>query len=409
MKNLFKNKRVVILGILTFSSFLLRFISSIAFCLYGIEKEKWIFFLISGALVGLSYMTRVIGFVALPVIGLWLLIYSIWLRKSSDRASVINLNNIFAPVVIFLFGFVLITGLYLVKLHSFYGYWTIAGAYGSVKGMVSNEGAATTSGWENLNAAKAEESLYIKLIKKITINVQNYSTSLLGMLLFTVIFVIAGLFLRWKILYVVSFIAAYFAALLVQPLSPLLDERIRYLSPILPLFLIIASGGIVRIQDWIKWQVLKQAAIPVMVVIVLLSAIPQLMMFPIHFNNFWGSSNSVNFREEMGSWMEKNLPQPIRVMSRKPYIPYYADAVWFATPATYDEVIKLAKSHEVDYIVIDRDIEYFLRPELRFLFDPKEVPQELKLISGIRYPKTNELYIGLYKINRSITNNINKE
>jgi hypothetical protein len=102
----------------------------------------------------------------------------------------------------------------------------------------------------------------------------------------------------------------------------------------------------------------------------------------------------------MGSWMEKNLPHPIRVMSRKPYVAYYADAIWFVTPATYDEVIKLAREKDVDYIVLDRDIEYYLRPELRFLFNPKQAPKELTLAGGIRYPQTGELYIGLYKINR---------
>ena len=230
------------------------------------------------------------------------------------------------------------------------------------------------------------------------------------MLTFSVIFIVTGFsHRRWKILYVVSFIAGYIGALFILPPTPFQDEKVRYLSPILPLCLVIVSGGMIRIQDWLKWKYIKQSAVPIMVGIVLLSFMLQLKTFPIHFNKFWGSRNSVNFREQMGLWMEKNLPQPIRVMTRKPYIPYYADAIWFTTPATYDEVIKLAKSHEVDYIVIDRDIEFFLRPELRFLFDPKQAPQELKLISGIRYPRTNELYIGVYKINRNITNNINKE
>ena len=88
------------------------------------------------------------------------------------------------------------------------------------------------------------------------------------------------------------------------------------------------------------------------------------------------------------------------MMSRKPYIPYYADAKWFGTPPTYLEVLELARSKHVDYILIDRGIDYYLRPELRFLFDPNKSPPELKYIGGVKHPETGELFIGLYRIEK---------
>lgn len=388
-------------SILTESLFITLFISGIALCLYGIENRKLIFILISGGLIGLSYMTRVVGLVAIPVIGLWLLIYFIWNRKSAENTLGMKLKDALVPVVVFSLGFIIVTGLYLVKLHSFYGYWTVAGSYGSIKGTISYEGAATTSGWEGAKNEAAEEGALSKLVKKVTLNLQNYSTALLSMLTIGTIFVIAGLLFRWKVLYLVSVIAVYFSALLVQPLSPMIDERVRYLSPVFPLFLIIASGGISRIGDLIKSGGTRKIFISVMAFIVLLSFTLHLKMFPVHFN-FPGNKDSVNLREKVGLWMKEKLPHPLRVMSRKPYVPYYADAIWFGTPATYEEVIKSAKEKSVDYIVLDRDIEYYLRPELRFLFDPKQAPAELTFIGGIRHPKTGELYIGLYKINREI-------
>lgn len=395
-------------AMLTESLFITLFISGIAMGWYAIENKNRILFLLSGALIGLSYMTRVIGLLALPVLGLWIVFFSIK-REGSDNPIPRRIyKDLFSHLTTCFLGFILITGIYLNHLHSFYGHWTLAGSYGSIKNVVSFEGASTTSGWENLYGQKAEESFYIKLIRKTTVNLKNYSSSLISMLIFATVFVIMGLFLKWKILYVVSFIVIYFGALLVQPLSPMLDERIRYLSPVLPLFLIIASGGIARVQSWIKRQIVRQAAIPVMVGIVLLSFTLQLKMLPIHFSKIWDNDNPIDIREKVGLWMKENLPQQIRVMSRKPYIPYYADAVWFNTPATYDEVIKLASSNAVDYIILDRGIEYYLRPELRFLFDPKQVPQSLEYVGGIRHPKTGELYIGIYRIRRVITNNLNK-
>lgn len=384
-------------SMLTESLFITLFISGIAVCLYGIEKRKWIIFLISGALIGMSYMTRIIGFVAMPVLGLWLLFSFFMISRTDEKGSGVNFKQVFVPVLIFAFGFILVTSFYLVKLHSFYGYWTLAGAYGSIKGTISYEGSATQAGWEGAKKETVTESALSMLVKKVTINLGNYSFALLFMLTIGSIFVIAGILFRWKILYLVSVIVIYFAALLVQPMSPMLDERVRYLSPVFPLFLIIVSGGISRIGDLIKSYGTRKILIPFMTFIILLSFTIHLRMFPVRFN-FMG--NPLNIREKVGLWMKEKLPHPLRVMSRKPYVPYYADGVWFTTPPTYDEVIKQANANAVDYIVLDREIEYNLRPELRFLFDPKQAPEELSFVGGIRYPKTGELYIGVYRINR---------
>ena len=309
-------------------------------------------------------------------------------------------KGILTYLTVFSLGFILVTGLYLIHLHSFYGYWTLAGGYGSIKGTISYEGAATTSGYEGQQNANAEESFAGRVIRKVSLNSGHYVTSLLIMLTFTTVFVVIGLFSeRWKILYIASFAFVYFAALLVQPLSPMLDERMRYLSPVVPLFLVIASGGIVRINDWVKWKWINQIVIPVSVLIVLLSSFAQFKMFPINFHNVW-NSGGVNIRAKVGEWMKEKIPKPIRVMSRKPYIPYYADAQWFGTPPTYPEVLELAKSKNVDYIVLDKGVDYYLRPELRFLFDPDKIPPELQFIGGVKHPKTGKLLIVLYRIER---------
>lgn len=387
-------------SILTESLFITLFISGITTGWYAIERRKRGLLFISGILIGLSYMTRVIGLAAIPVLCLWIVLYSVRFAKSeTSRIRKISKDSV-TSLTIFFMGFILVTGFYLIRLHSFYGQWTLAGSYGSIKGTISYQGAATTSGWEKLATEKAEESLYTRVLKKVIINMQNYSISLFKVLLFITVFVISGIFFRWGILYVISVIGIYFAALLVQPLSPMLDERIRYLSPILPLLLVMASGGMLRIQEWLKGAVVKKAAIAVMIGIVLLSFLPQTGMFPVQFNQFWGKGNPVNLREEVGIWMRKNLPAPVRVMSRKPYIPYYADAIWFGTPETYEEVINLAHSKGIDYIVVDRSIEFYLRPELRFLFDTTKIPADLKFVGGIRHPRTQELYIGVYRIEK---------
>lgn len=390
-------------AMLTESLFITLFVSGIAAGLYAIENKKKIFFLISGALIGLSYMTRVLGLVAIPVIGIWIILYALMPDKSGNRNFRMVSRKIVAPLGIFALGFVLVTGIYLIRLHSFYGHWTLSGAYSSILSKVEAGGVSTMSQWENRKIEKAEESLYVQFIRKVTFNMREYSISLLFMLSLSVIFMVTGFSPRWKILYVASFIMGYLIALFIVPPTPFQDERIRYLSPILPLCLVIVSGGMIRIYEWIKWKHVKRASVPIMVGIVLLSFMLQLKTFPIQINKFWYRNGSVNFRKKVGVWMRDNLPAPVRVMSRKPYIPYYADAIWFGTPATYEEVIKLAHAEGVDYIVVDRGIEFYLRPELRFLFDTAKIPADLKFMGGIRDPRTHELYIGVYKISRSLS------
>jgi len=394
---------------LTESLFIALFVSGIAFCWYGIESRKRIPFLLSGVFIGLAYMTRIIGLVAVPVIVLSIIFYSVKSGKpgSSNPGGTDNLNlkklynYMLTPIIIFSVGFIFITGAYLVKMHSFYGHWTLAGSYGSVKSTITYEGAATASEWERLETKKSEESFIEITSKKVIINARNYLSVLFKMLILTIVFVVAGLFSDRKVIYVASFVLFYFLALLLQPHSPFMEDSVRYLSPIMPLLLITASGGIVRIYDLIKWKAVRRAIIPVAVGMIIISSIPQIMVFHYFFNTSWIKKEvAIDSDEKVGLWMKENLPYPFRVMSRKPFIPYYADAIWFVTPATYKEVIELANQEAIDYIVIDRKFEYYLRPKLRFLFDTKQSPADLKFIEGIHNPKTGELVIGIYKINR---------
>src|SRR3972149_10308402 len=193
--------------ILTESLFITLFISGIAFGWYGIESRKKILFLLCGAFIGLSYMTRIIGLVAVPVIVLSIIFYSV---KSGKPGSSKLFKDMLTPIIIFSVGFILITGVYLVKLHSFYGEWTLAGSYGSVKSTIEYEGAATLSGWERPDTKKTEESFIEKVSKKVIINAQNYLFALFKMLILTIIFVVTGLFSNRKVIYVASFLLLYF-------------------------------------------------------------------------------------------------------------------------------------------------------------------------------------------------------
>ncbi len=387
---------------LTESLFITLFISGITLGWYAIQQKKMFFFFLSGVFIGLSYMTRLIGLVAVPVVVLWTMFYFILPDKSGSYNLRKSFKTMISMLALFTLGFFIVTGAYLVHMRSVFGYWDITASYGSLGEVIESGGYDNIADRETrTNALSTERAgLYTILINKVAVNLKDYSLGLFTILSIMIIFVVGGLFTRWKILYVISAIAIYLAALLVQPINPMSYERIRYLSPIVPLFLVMAAGGIIYIRGWVKSGTVKKAIIPVMIGVVLISFILQLKMFDFHFYRLQVKDNSVNIQKKIALDMKKNLEPPLRVMSRKPYIPYYADATWFLTPPTYSEVMKLSISKAVDYIVVDREVDYHLRPALRFLLDPKQAPEELQFMGGTWSRTTNELYIGVYKIRR---------
>lgn len=384
--------------ILTESLFITLFLSSIAFGWYGIRGRKSILLFFSGVFIGLSYMTRIMGLVALPALVLYIVYDAVASRRAVNSKLI---KDTLTSVIILSFGFILVTGIYLVKLHSFYGHWTLSGSYGSIKGTMAFEGSDTLSGWEKLSSPQTEVSIIDALSRKVIVNLQNYLSALFKMLILTVILIVAGLISTRKVVYLVFLILFYFLALLVQPLSPLVEEKVRYLSPILPLLLVVASGGIVHIQDMLRGKAIRYAIIPLAVGMILISWIPQLGLFPLNLNKPRANKEAfIDTDKEVGRWMKENLPHQVRVMARKPFIPYYAEATWFSTPSTHAEIIEFAGQNGIDYLVIDRKFDYYLRPELRFLFKTELAPADLKFINGIRNPRTGELVTGIYKISR---------
>lgn len=390
-------------AILTESLFITLFISGITLGWYAFQGNKKLFIFLSGVVIGLSYMTRIIGLVAVPVVVLWTIYYFLLSGKSGNYPLRENSKRVISFLILFVVGFFIVTGPYLVHIRSVFGHWDITASYGTVGSAIGSIGYSSIAEREmRTPKSPSTEGVHTMLFKKLSGNIRDYSSGILTIFSFMVIFALTGLFTRWKILYLITAIAVYVASLLVQPLNPYLDERVRYLSPVVPLFLVMVSGGILNIHSWIKSGTAKKLIVPVMIGVVLISFILQYNMFPVHFHRFQGMDKSKNLRRQAGEWMKKNLTHPRRVMSRTPYIPYYADAVWFSTPATYKTAMNLAKTKNIDYMVIDRSIDFYLQPELRFLFNTTNIPPELNLILGIGNTRTKKLHIGVYKIEKDL-------
>jgi hypothetical protein len=63
-------------------------------------------------------------------------------------------------------------------------------------------------------------------------------------------------------------------------------------------------------------------------------------------------------RKETGLWMRDHLPRNAKMMSRLPQEAFYAELPWIEIPVKcYEEILSVARSKEVRYLILDRSIE----------------------------------------------------
>jgi len=100
--------------------------------------------------------------------------------------------------------------------------------------------------------------------------------------------------------------------------------------------------------------------------------------------------------KSLGEWLRDNSPANTTVMSRGAIVAIHADRNWAPFPhAEYDEVIRYARGHDVDLIVVNGDEFEVMRPQLAFLGDPAQAPAELELVNV--YESDNDTTV-MYKL-----------
>jgi hypothetical protein len=131
-------------------------------------------------------------------------------------------------------------------------------------------------------------------------------------------------------------------------------------------------------------------------VLVVSLAIQPLYLPGLYFAPLW-KDTPPSRHQIFGVWIRDHLPHPLAIMARKPYVPYYADAVWFMTPTTIDGVLELARTKHVEYLILDRGTDPGLRPELAFLLDPDRAPNSLQLVASQKI-ENGPVIVALYRI-----------
>jgi 4-amino-4-deoxy-L-arabinose transferase-like glycosyltransferase len=148
--------------------------------------------------------------------------------------------------------------------------------------------------------------------------------------------------------YVISHHFFYFT--LVYPMA--LETR-RYTSQMVSLSIPWAALGCLEVAGWLRRWIEKEPLRKKVSLLLLL-----LLLGGLFIQGRVTHLRDIRvIRKETGLWMKSHLPRGGKVMSRMPQEAFYADLPWIRIPEKgYEEILSLARSKKVRYLVIDESI-----------------------------------------------------
>lgn len=415
-------------GILTESLFIFLYITTVAMGVYAIYKNQTVYYFILGIIIGLSYLTRIVGFPSLALVIVWIIIFRAFLFR-------VKLKRIVSHVIIIIAGFSIVSGPYLFYLHSELGKWVISGREKEIKFAVEKKefnnqfakekefDTLTVDGKDFLDNIKKDENdagdvftiikkSYKGYVSRVLGVFYEYQKAFLSSLSFiVVIFVIAGFILRryWNLediineLYLVSWI--FSLAIIYAFARPYI--HLRYTTPLIPIIIIWLGKGIIETQERIinpllggrggseTFIFLKKLFPALIIIIIFIIFIPQLreLRSSLVDTSPWNAGH-----KDVGYWLKEKLPPGSKIMDRNPFIAYYAAGKYVIIPfEPYERIINFARYNGIACLVIDSSVIQTLRPQLNFLISSREIPSDLKLIYRKFFPEYKKI-ISVYQI-----------
>jgi hypothetical protein len=82
-----------------------------------------------------------------------------------------------------------------------------------------------------------------------------------------------------------------------------------------------------------------------------------------------------------GLWVKANMAKGLTIMSRKPYVAFYAEGRHLYIPeGDLSRIIEYASQQGVDLLVVDKEWIPSQKPQLKFLLDEREAPKSLVFV-----------------------------
>jgi len=381
------------------STYLFFLTCGVFFGYLGLIKETKFLYLITGIFLGLCYLTRTEGFGYVGII--ILLSFVFWLF---EKRNVHNLKKLIIRILCLLTGFLVISSPYIISLHRHTGHWTLS--EGGAFQLIPGESYGDRNKYEMARSGLIEDktktlneyylgnvdiidyvtSHVFELFKRYLRNLRELLTTDIPATFPIWLLPLIGLGLfreKWDKRRLKG--EFYMMSIVLYPLLlfPIFFISPRYLFPIIPFMLIWVAKGTYELQRWFEksgyQKIIKNKLIKnnIATILVLISLFPPF----IAYYSFFLSDQPVEYKNA-GLWLKDNAPEkhPV-IMSRKPWIAFYADGIYVALPyANYTDTMIYAKHKNVDYVVIDERFIPERRPQLAYLLNESNAPKNLKLV-----------------------------
>jgi len=386
------------------------------------ERDKLWFYALAGVCFSLAYLTRPEGVTWAALALVFILLVKVLERR-------FFLERAWLGLLLFSCLFILVALPYMVYLHHHTGRWTVTGKlgitydigqavidkdpaeYDRVTASLDSEGKEII--WFSKERYERRESLLRIILNdpeaflhRIAFNVKTLKGKLFARTAFSLYLLIPvfiGLFvLPWsrRRLKCEAFLFVCAAPTLV--FLPFHVE-LRFFSPIFPVLLIWTANGLVWLGDWLaatllnllsgshegqpaeprrepRWVRLVRIAPALLVVLYLMA------MQPLALRDGRRVTNTAS--RVVGLWLRDHTDPGAVIMARDLSIAVYAERPWVPSPhAEYELYISYARSHHVDYLIVDEWELTVLRPQLNMLLNTAQPPKEVELVythEGVR-------------------------
>ncbi len=319
-----------------------------AFLCWNIQRRKSsMYYLLIGIIIGLAYLTRVIGIILIILPLFWIIVFNV--RKDIGRYIVI-------PSLFVLLGFFVAAIPYFASIQHNFNTWSLSGFYTGV--------------WESLIYHNPALTYPQKIITpydylgKYISSVRMYLTYFPSVVsLMALIFLFLSLFKKWiheevlKSGFLFSWAMMFFIATTFFSPSNL-ENFVRYLIPIIPILFIISSNGVIVVKQHLLSFTKnrfppKSGLIKLIYIVLVLTAF--LLSNTKQYNNirnkwkwpfeWFNQVPSTSLYQEAGKRIKKIIPPSSIIIARKPFAPYYADAIWYpiSNSTSYQDIKKNMK------------------------------------------------------------------
>ncbi|KAB0664235.1 glycosyltransferase family 39 protein [Oryzomonas japonica] len=398
------------------SSYLLYLLSAIVFLKNGLDKKniQWLFG--AGILFSLSFLARPEGIAGFAC-G-----FTMCLIPLLNRENIKNIKIFFLPISI-LFGFMLLTGPYLIAFHNETGYWGItAKSEAALKGQ---DGVVKLDSKGELEKNKPGVSVWKEyygtlpnFINAIKDNIKAYynvyyRTFPPWMHIISLIGIIALLWGRraTNVPYILILLAVTAPNYIVN-----VSKSHSYLYSVFPVFFVCFIAGMEVFAKLTKYIIDKlklltkptfNKAVIEFIIIIIISYI-SFESYKLADNSYQGliyeAHKTEKIFKEPGEFIKLNSSKNEIIMTRWGLVGYFADRPVVTLPkGGVKEVIDYGRKHGVHFLLIDTESVLSRRQELMELLDPlgnKSINPEygIEVVTRNLYPDIGGYVVYRYRI-----------